>query len=41
VKQDILLTEGGQDHLFDIDWIHRAMRELVGDGPHLHCARRR
>jgi hypothetical protein len=29
VKQDILLTEGEQDHLFDIDWIHRAMRELV------------
>jgi pimeloyl-ACP methyl ester carboxylesterase len=29
VKQDILLTEGEQDHLFDIEWIHRAMRELV------------
>ena len=29
VKQDILLTEGEQDHLFDIDWIHRTMRELV------------
>jgi pimeloyl-ACP methyl ester carboxylesterase len=29
VKQHILLTEGEQDHLFDIDWIHRAMRELV------------
>jgi len=29
VKQDILLTEGEQDHLFDIDWVHRTMRELV------------
>jgi len=29
VKQDILLTEGEQDHLFDVGWIHRAMRELV------------
>jgi hypothetical protein len=29
VKQDILLTEGEQDHLFDIGWIHRTMRELV------------
>jgi len=29
VTQDVLLTEGEQDHLFDIDWIHRAMRELV------------
>jgi len=29
VKQDVLLTEGEQDHLFDVDWIHRAMRELV------------
>jgi hypothetical protein len=29
VKQDILLTDGEQDHLFDVDWIHRAMRELV------------
>lgn len=29
VKQDILLTEGEQDHLFDINWIHRTMRELV------------
>ena len=29
VQQDILLTEGEQDHLFDIGWIHRAMRELV------------
>jgi pimeloyl-ACP methyl ester carboxylesterase len=29
VKQDILLTEGEQDHLFNVDWIYRAMRELV------------
>jgi len=29
VKQDVLLTEGEQDHLFDVDWVHRAMRELV------------
>ena len=29
VKQDILLTEGEQDHLFDADWIYRTMRELV------------
>ena len=29
VKQDILLTEGEQDHLFDVGWIHRTMCELV------------
>jgi hypothetical protein len=29
VKQDILLTEGEQDHLFDVNWLYRAMRELV------------
>jgi hypothetical protein len=29
VKQDILLTEGEQDHLFNVDWIYRATRELV------------
>ena len=29
VKQDILLTEGEQDHLFDVGWIDRTMRELV------------
>jgi hypothetical protein len=29
VKQDILLTEGEQDHLFDIGWVHRVMKELV------------
>ena len=33
VEQDILLSEGEQDHLFNVDWIYRAMRELV-------CARR-
>jgi hypothetical protein len=29
VRQDILLTEGEQDHLFNIDWLYRAMPELV------------
>jgi hypothetical protein len=29
LKQDVLLTEGEQDHLFDIEWLYRAMRELV------------
>jgi hypothetical protein len=29
VKLDILLTEGEQDHLFDVDWLYRTMRELV------------
>ena len=29
VRQDVLLTEGEQDHLFDIDWLYRTMRELV------------
>ncbi|KGT75977.1 hypothetical protein MA20_29470 [Bradyrhizobium japonicum] len=29
VKQDVLLTEGEQDHLFDVGWVHRTMRELV------------
>ncbi len=29
IKQDVLLTEGEQDHLFDIGWVHRVMRELV------------
>ena len=32
VKQDILLTEGEQDHLFNVDWIYRAMRELSARG---------
>src|SRR5262245_59939951 len=29
VKQDVLLTEGEDDHLFNVDWIYRIMRELV------------
>jgi hypothetical protein len=29
VKQDILLTEGEQDHLFNVDWMYRTMHELV------------
>jgi hypothetical protein len=29
VKQDILVTEGEQDHLFNVDWVYRIMRELV------------
>ena len=29
VRQDILLTEAEQDHLFNPGWISRAMRELV------------
>ncbi len=29
VKQDVLVTEGEQDHLFNVDWIYRIMRELV------------
>ena len=29
VKQDILLTEAEQDHLFNVGWIYRTMRELV------------
>jgi pimeloyl-ACP methyl ester carboxylesterase len=29
VRQDILLTEGEQDHLFNVEWLYRAMRELV------------
>ncbi len=29
VKQDVLVTEGEDDHLFNIDWIYRTMRELV------------
>src|SRR5689334_5725001 len=28
-KQDVLLTEGEQDHLFSVEWLYRAMRELV------------
>jgi hypothetical protein len=29
ITQDVLLTEGEQDHLFDVEWVHRVMRELV------------
>lgn len=29
VKQDILLTEGEQDHLFNVEWLYRTMAELV------------
>jgi len=29
VKQDILVTEGEQDHLFNTGWMHRVIRELV------------
>jgi pimeloyl-ACP methyl ester carboxylesterase len=29
VNQDVLLTEGEDDHLFHVDWIYRTMRELV------------
>ena len=29
VKQDVLVTEGEDDHLFNVDWIYRIMRELV------------
>jgi pimeloyl-ACP methyl ester carboxylesterase len=29
VKQDVLLTEGEEDHLFNTDWLYRIMSELV------------
>jgi hypothetical protein len=29
LRRAILLTQGEQDHLFDVDWIHRTMREPV------------
>jgi pimeloyl-ACP methyl ester carboxylesterase len=29
VKQDVLLTEGEDDHLFNTGWLYRIMRELV------------
>jgi len=29
VKQDVLLTEGEDDHLFNTGWMYRIMRELV------------
>jgi hypothetical protein len=29
LKQDVLLTEGEDDHLFNVGWIYRIMRELT------------
>lgn len=29
IEQDVLLTEGEDDHLFDTEWLYRIMRELV------------
>jgi hypothetical protein len=29
VKQDVLLTEGEDDHLFNTEWLYRIMSELV------------
>jgi pimeloyl-ACP methyl ester carboxylesterase len=29
LKQDVLLTEGEQDHLFNVEWLYRTMDELV------------
>jgi hypothetical protein len=29
VKQDVFLTEGEDDHLFNVDWVYRIMQELV------------
>ena len=29
LKQDVLLTEGEQDHLFNVEWLYRTIRELV------------
>ena len=29
ITQDVLLTEGEDDHLFDTDWVYRIMRELT------------
>jgi hypothetical protein len=29
VRQDVLVTEGEDDHLFNVDWIYRIMRELT------------
>jgi hypothetical protein len=29
VKQDVLLTEGEDDHLFNTEWLYRIMGELV------------
>jgi pimeloyl-ACP methyl ester carboxylesterase len=49
VKQDVLLTEGEDDHLFDTGWVYRIMKELVcaqsvttriftaREGAQMHC----
>jgi hypothetical protein len=49
VKQDVLLTEGEDDHLFHTEWLYRIMRELVcaqsvtarmftaREGAQMHC----
>jgi hypothetical protein len=38
VKQDVLLTEGEDDHLFNVDWLYRIMSELVcARGPLQHA----
>jgi pimeloyl-ACP methyl ester carboxylesterase len=29
ITQDVLITEGENDHLFDTDWVYRIMRELT------------
>jgi pimeloyl-ACP methyl ester carboxylesterase len=29
VRQDVLVTEGEEDHLFDTEWLYRIMRELT------------
>jgi hypothetical protein len=29
ITQDVLVTEGENDHLFDTDWVYRIMRELT------------
>jgi hypothetical protein len=45
VKQDILLTEGEQDHLFNIEWMYRTNARVglcaFGDRANLHRARGR
>ncbi len=49
MKQDVLLTEGEDDHLFNTGWIYRIMSELVcaqsvtariftaREGAQMHC----
>jgi hypothetical protein len=49
VKQDVLLTEGEDDHLFNTSWVYRIMSELVcarsvttriftaREGAQMHC----